>query len=79
LLTAFFVLASTRGEAQNLTSPAAAGRDPASVEANTVLAGHWEFTIDGRIFAPTGRLQPKLGARCASRFGGTRGKLSHLT
>lgn len=31
--------------------------DPASVGANTALAGPWEFTFDGRIGAPTGRLR----------------------
>lgn len=39
--------------------------DPALVGTNTALAGPWEFTFDGRIGVPTGRLQvgecPKVG------------------
>jgi hypothetical protein len=44
--------------AQGLASPApAAGLDPASVGTNTALAGPWEFTVDGRVGVPTGRLR----------------------
>jgi len=82
LLTGLFVLAATPGEAQSPASPAtAAGRDLASVEASTVLAGRWEFTIDGWIFAPTGRLQVGEFATGPSKAGsapGTQLRLSDL-
>jgi len=78
-LTGLFVLASTQAEAQNVASPTAAGRDPASVEPNTVLTGRWEFTIDGRIFAPTGRLQVGEFPTGSSKAGGAPGTQLRLS
>jgi len=62
-----------------VASPTAAGRNPASVEANTVLFGRWEFTIDGRIFAPTGRLQVGEFSTGSSKAGGTPGTQLRLS
>jgi hypothetical protein len=45
-------------QAQAPGSPgASAVPDPGPVATNTALAGPWEFTFDGRVGAPTGRLQ----------------------
>jgi hypothetical protein len=52
------LLAATVCQAQTPGSPAAgAVPDPGPVGTNTALVGPWEFTFDGRIGAPTGRLQ----------------------
>src|SRR5262245_42485894 len=55
--------------------------DPATVGARTVLAGRWEFTIDGWIGAPTGRLQVGEFPTGSSKAGpqpGTQLRLSDL-
>ena len=44
-------------QAQSPTLPAAAALDPATVGTNTALIGPWEFTFDGRIGVPSGRLK----------------------
>lgn len=63
--------------AQTLAPPAAAaGLDPASVGTNTALAGPWEFTVDGRIGVPTGRL--RVGESFAGGGAGAPGTLLRL-
>ena len=59
-------------------TPAAGGTglDPATVGTNTALDGPWEFTFDGRIGVPTGRL--KVGEFPPSGGGGTPGTLLRL-
>ena len=52
------LLAATVCQAQTPGSPGAgAVPDPGPVGTNTALVGPWEFTFDGRVGAPTGRLQ----------------------
>jgi hypothetical protein len=60
--------------AQAPPSPAAGlGLDPASMGTNTALVGPWEFTLDGRIGVPAGRL--KIGEFPPSGGGATPGTL----
>lgn len=57
-----------------------AGLDPATVGTHATLTGPWEFTVDGRIGAPTGRLKvgefPTGSAKAGG--GGTPGTLFRL-
>ncbi|HKW94615.1 MAG TPA: hypothetical protein VJX92_22210 [Methylomirabilota bacterium] len=71
LTTAPLCLAQT-----SASSGADASLDPASVGTNTALVGPWEFTVDGRIGVPTGRL--KVGEFPPSGGGGTPGTLLRL-
>src|SRR5215471_19418987 len=56
-----------------------AASDPATVGTRTVLAGRWEFTIDGWIGAPTGRLQVGEFPTCSSKAGGAPGTQLRLS
>jgi hypothetical protein len=81
LLTgSFLVVTPILCEAQDrfsLTEDAAS--DPANVGAKRVLAGRWEFTIDGWIGAPTGRLQVGEFPTGSSKAGGAPGTQLRLS
>jgi len=78
LIACLIMLATPRmGLAQPSTSSdGGAALDPASVGSNTALVGPWEFTVDGRIGVPTGRL--KVGEFPPGGGGGIPGTLLRL-
>lgn len=72
-LTACVVILATPliCQAQAPAPPAGgAALDPASVGTNTALSGPWEFTFDGRIGVPTGRLKVGEFPTGSSKAGG---------